>query len=45
LIHWVEVATSTGVSASAKLAARAAWMRMALVRPAANACSPFQRVA
>ena len=41
----MNVATSTCVCASARPCARAASIRMALVRPAAAACSPFQRVA
>ncbi len=39
------MATSTWVWAEARLASRAALIRMALVRLAALACSPFQRVA
>jgi hypothetical protein len=41
----MKVATSTRVWAEARLSARAALIRMELVRPAALACSPFQRVA
>src|SRR3954463_10381404 len=41
----MNVATSTSVCAEAMFSARAASIRMALVRPAALACSPFQRVA
>ncbi len=43
--HAMNVATSTCVWARERPSARAASIRMAFVRPAAAACSPFQRVA
>jgi hypothetical protein len=43
LTHCTKVATSIWVWASARPAARAARIRMPLVRPDALACSPFQR--
>ena len=44
-VHAMKVATSIWVCASASPAERAASILMALVRPAAFACSPFHRVA